>query len=183
MWRKLAGVVCTSVGCLTLVSPVSAHERDRVVRTVRAGGEHVRLTTHGDPRAAFAAPGAGPAQGGGAAASLAPQLCGLSGSVDDTAHATDLRRPLYKVVYAHPSDQPSRLAQYGGTFAELVGAASDTFGRGSGGELQLRVDRGTSRGKTSWTSRRCVCRERSASTRAWARTAYTVRLRRTSGPC
>jgi PKD domain len=147
MWRKLAGLACTAVGCLTLVGPVSAHEGDRIVRTVRAGGKHVRLTTHGDPRAAFAAPAAGPAQGGGAPrAGLATQLCGLTGPVDDTSHATDLLRPIYKVVYAYPSDQPSRLAQYGGTFADLVGASAATFSRGSADRLELRVDRGTSCG-------------------------------------
>ena len=142
MYKRLGGLLATLIGCLlALASAVSAHEGNRVLQTRLVDGERVPLTTHGDPRDAFPARAPGPAPG--RSAPLQRALCEPTPSADDAAHATDLLRPIYKVVYAYPSDQPSRLPQYGPVASELVEAASETFGAGSDGRLRLRVDRGT----------------------------------------
>ena len=105
---------------------------------------------HGDDAARFeqlAVPSTRTRAAAGAAADhLADTSCGSRRTTDDSVDAVDTRRPVYKVVYAHPSDQADRSDRYADPIASLVRATADVVLAQSDGRLALRVDQGTSCG-------------------------------------
>lgn len=81
------------------------------------------------------------------APSLASRWCGTRRSTDDTASDATAPGAAYKVVYAYPADQSSRLTAsryaYGSLIQRDVRAIVDVFTAASGGAKTLRVDVGT----------------------------------------
>lgn len=140
-------------------APAGAYEvgHERLVVTV--GSHRVAVNTHGDVlppdsdrgvrqgarRAARAA--RADDTGTSVAPSLASRWCGTRRSTDDTANDATAPGAAYKVVYAYPADQSSRLTAsryaYGSLIQRDVRAIADVFTAASGGAKTLRVDVGT----------------------------------------
>ncbi len=84
------------------------------------------------------------------ARSLASRWCGKQRSTDDTASDATAPGPAYKVVYAYPADQSSRLQASGYAYGSLiqrdVRAIADVLTAAARGARTLRVDVGTSCG-------------------------------------
>ncbi len=112
--------------------------------TVRRAGRRIRVESHLDrhvariPRARLSARAAAVSD------DLAATWCGTETDAD---RANPLNSaPQIKVVYAHPSDVPSRLGQYGDLIQSSVRTAAEVIEARAGGSRTLRLDVGSSCG-------------------------------------
>lgn len=143
-------------------TPAWAYEIGRERLAVTVGTDRVAIDTHGDVlpqgsdrglrlgarRAARAASADDTASN--TAPSLASTWCGTQRSTDDTASDATPPGAAYKVVYAYPADQSSRLEapgyRYGSLIQGDVRAIADVLATAARGTRTLRLDVGTSCG-------------------------------------
>jgi hypothetical protein len=118
--------------------------RAPALTTVRRGGRRVRVEEHLDRRV-----GRLPRRPLGARASTvgADMAAGWCGEETETDRPNTLNSaPQIKVVYAHPSDVPSRLATYGGLIQAASRTAAEVVEARAGGSRTVRFDMGSSCG-------------------------------------
>lgn len=123
-------------GVLTWAAPARA--------TRRIDGRRVRLESHLDRRLGRLARRSPLARAAGVADELATTWCGVETATDRPGQLNSA--PRIKVVYAHPSDLPSRLSTYGSLIQSAVRTAAEVVEARTGGARTLRLDLGSSCG-------------------------------------
>lgn len=123
-------------GVLTWAAPARATRRLR--------GRRVRLESHLDRRLGRLARRSSLARAAGVADELAATWCGAETATDRPGQLNSA--PRIKVVYAHPSDLPSRLSTYGSLIQSAVRTAAEVVETRTGGARTLRLDLGSTCG-------------------------------------
>ena len=139
MARRAGAIARAAALCACLALPASA------------AADHPEVLRHGDPGSAFDGGGvpAEPAEGGGPVfESAVPGACPVVDRGTDDSHNAVFPAavPAFKVIYAHPTDVPNRIANVGPIIQAGVKAMSDLVESESGGALSPRFDLGTFEG-------------------------------------
>src|SRR4051794_38088039 len=137
---------------LLAAAPALAHSDGHRLRTIERDGRPIAELTHRDSLSHLAAGARVLAAVHATARATISQVaapyvsdaaCGPEIATDDAVDAADRVRPLYKVVYAHPADVIDGYGRYAPVIARLVADAAGAIGAASGGQLGIRLDRGT----------------------------------------